>query len=184
VYDPKTGKPIDNLFEDRNRDGIINDKDKYRYKSANPDVFMGFNGNVVYKKWNAGFIMRASLGNYVYNNVYSSTGTKRNIINPLNFLSNGSSNVLESNFSGNGDFYFRSDYYVQNASFLRMDNVNIGFNFGKVFNGKADLRANANVQNVFVITKYKGADPEIGNGIDNNFYPRPRTFVFGLNLDF
>lgn len=182
VYD-QAGNPIENVFEDRNRDGQITDKDLYRYKSANPDVFMGFNGNVNYKKWNAGFIMRASLGNYMYNNVFSSTGTLRNILNPLNYLANGSRNVLESGFVGNGQRYFLSDYYVQNASFLRMDNISVGYNFGKVFQGKATLRANANVQNVFVITKYKGADPE-GFGIDNNFYPRPRTYVLGLNLDF
>jgi len=183
VYD-EAGKPIENLFEDKDRDGQITDRDLYRYKSANPDVFLGFNGNATYKKWNAGFVMRASLGNYMYNNVFSSTGIQRNIINPLNFLSNGSRNILESGFTGSGARFFQSDYYVQNASFLRMDNINVGFDIGKVFNEKATLRANANVQNVFVITKYKGADPEINGGIDNNFYPRPRTFVFGLNLDF
>jgi TonB-dependent starch-binding outer membrane protein SusC len=183
VYDAN-GKPIDNVFEDRDRDGVITDKDLYRYKSANPDVFMGFNSNVVYKKWNAGFVMRASLGNYMYNNVYSSTGTKRNILNPLGYLSNGSGNVLESGFEGAGQRYFQSDYYVQNASFLRMDNINVGYDFGKILRGKANLRLNANVQNAFVITKYKGADPEINGGIDNNFYPRPRTFVFGANIDF
>jgi TonB-dependent starch-binding outer membrane protein SusC len=183
VYDAN-GKPIDNVFEDLDRDGVISDKDLYRYKSANPDVFMGFNGNVVYKKWNAGFIMRANLGNYMYNNVYSSTGTSRNILNPLNYLSNGSKNVLESGFDGFGQRYYQSDYYVQNASFLRMDNINLGYDMGKILRGKANLRFNANVQNVFVITNYKGADPEINGGIDNNFYPRPRTFVFGANIDF
>jgi len=183
VYDA-SGNPIDNLFEDRDRDGQITEKDRYQYKSANPDVFMGFTGNVSYKKWSAGFIMRASLGNYMYNNVYSNRGTVRAIFDPLNYLGNASKNVLESGFSGSGDFYYKSDYYIQNASFLRMDNINIGYEFGKILNGKASLRANANVQNVFTITKYKGADPEIGGGIDNNFYPRPRTFVFGLNLDF
>lgn len=183
VYD-ETGKPIENLFEDRDRDGQITDRDLYRYKSANPDVFLGFNSSATYKKWNAGFVMRASLGNYMYNNLFSSTGIQRNIINPLNYLSNGSKNILESGFAGSGQRFFQSDYYVQNASFLRMDNINIGYNIGKVFNEKATLRANANVQNVFVITKYRGADPEINGGIDNNFYPRPRTFVFGLNLDF
>ncbi len=183
VYDAN-GKPIDNVFEDIDRDGVITDKDLYRYKSANPDVFMGFNSSVVYKKWNAGFVMRASLGNYMYNNVYSSTGTSRNILNPLNYLSNGSKNVLESGFDGFGQRYYQSDYYVQNASFLRMDNINLGYDFGKILRGKANLRFNANVQNVFVITKYKGADPEINGGIDNNFYPRPRTFVFGANIDF
>ncbi|MES2892327.1 MAG: SusC/RagA family TonB-linked outer membrane protein [Bacteroidota bacterium] len=184
VYDKATGKPIENLFEDRDRDGIITDKDLYRYKSANPDVFLGFNSTVTYKRFNAGFVMRASLGNYMYNNVHSSTGIQRNIINPLNYLSNGSANILESGFTGSGPRFFQSDYYVQNASFLRMDNINIGYAIGKLFNNKATLRANANVQNAFVITKYKGADPEINGGIDNNFYPRPRTFVFGLNLDF
>jgi iron complex outermembrane receptor protein len=183
VYDA-SGKPIDNLFEDLNRDGIINESDLYHYKSANPDFFMGFNGNVNYRRWSAGFIMRASIGNYMYNNVFSNTGTQRNILDPLGFLANGSVNLLETGFSGNGSDFYRSDYFVQNASFLRCDNINVGYNFGKVFDGKADLRANFNVQNAFIITKYKGADPEIFGGIDNNFYPRPRTFVFGLNLDF
>ena len=183
VYDA-AGKPIDNLFEDINRDGVITEKDLYRYKSANPDVFLGFNGNVGYKRFNAGFIARASLGNYMYNNVASATGATRNILNPLVYLSNGSSDVLVSGFKGEGDKYYSSDYYVQNASFFRLDNVNVGYNFGKVFNDKADMRFNFNVQNVFVITKYKGADPENAGGIDNNFYPRPRTFVAGVNLDF
>lgn len=183
VYD-KSGKPIENLFEDRDRDGTITDRDLYRYKSANPDVFLGFSSSVNYNRWNAGFVMRASLGNYMYNNVYSSTGIQRNIINPLNYLSNGSKNLLESGFTGSGQRFFQSDYYIQNASFLRMDNINVGYNIGKFFNDKATLRANANVQNVFIVSNYKGADPEIVGGIDNNLYPRPRTFVFGLNLDF
>ena len=183
VYDA-AGKPIDNLFEDLNRDGVINDRDKYRYKSVNPDVFLGFNGNVGYKKWNFGFIARAVLGNYAYNNVASGTGAKRNILNPIGFLSNGSANLLETGFSGDGDRYFDSDYYVQNASFFRMDNINVGYDFGRVFKDKARMRFNFNVQNAFVITKYNGADPEVNGGIDNNFYPRPRTFNAGLNLDF
>jgi TonB-dependent starch-binding outer membrane protein SusC len=183
VYD-NAGKPIDNLFEDINRDGVISEKDLYRYKSANPDVFLGFNGNIAYKRFNAGFIARASLGNYMYNNVASATGATRNILNPLVYLSNGSSDVLNTGFKGEGDKYYSSDYYVQNASFFRLDNVNLGYNFGKVFNDKADMRFNFNVQNVLVITKYTGADPENAGGIDNNFYPRPRTFVAGINLDF
>ena len=183
VYGPD-GKPIDDLFEDINRDGIINDKDAYRYKGIDPDVFLGTSSNVTYKKWNAGFVMRASLGNYMYNNRFSSTGTARNILNPIGVLNNGSSSVLESGMSGDGQNYRLSDYYVENASFLRMDNFNIGYNFGKVLNNKANLRLSGNVQNVFVITKYKGVDPEINGGVDNNFYPRPRTFTIGANLDF
>ncbi|MDE3234406.1 MAG: TonB-dependent receptor [Bacteroidota bacterium] len=184
VYDPKTGKPIDNLFDDKNRDGIINQNDLYQYKGVDPKSYYGLSTNVTYKKWNAGFVMRASIGNYVYNNVASGTGTLRNIINPIGYINNGSTDYLYTGFSGNGSNYYLSDYYVQNASFLRMDNINIGYNVGKVFNNKANLRLSANAQNVFVITKYKGLDPEINGGIDNNFYPRPRTFVFGLNLDF
>jgi iron complex outermembrane receptor protein len=184
VYDPKTGKPIDNLFADLNRDGIINQNDLYKYKGADPKAFFGFSTNVTYKQWNAGLVMRANVGNYMYNNVASSTGTLRNIINPIGYINNGSSDYLFSNFSGSGDKYFLSDYYIQNASFLRMDNINVGYNAGKIFSNKANLRISANVQNVFVITKYKGLDPEISGGIDNNFYPRPRTFVLGLSLDF
>lgn len=183
VYDKATNKPIDGLYEDRNRDGILNEKDLYRYKNADPDVFMGFNTNVNYKKWNAGFVMRANLGNYMYNNVYSNTGTRAAVFG-TGFLSNPSVEILNTNISGRSAGYSLSDYYVQNASFLRMDNINLGYSVGKVFSNKATLRLNANVQNVFVITKYKGLDPEIGGGIDNNFYPRPRTFVLGANLDF
>ena len=129
-------------------------------------------------------VLRANVGNYLYNNVASSSGTIRNIINPLGYANNGSADLLYTNFSGNGTNYYLSDYYIQNASFLRMDNLSFGYNVGKVFNNKANLRFSANVQNVFVITKYKGLDPEMNGGIDNNFYPRPRTIVFGLNLDF
>lgn len=184
VYDPVTNKPVDNLFADKNRDGLVNSSDLYQYKGVDPKAFFGFSSNLTYKKWNAGFVMRANVGNYVYNNVASSTGTLRNIINPIGFINNGSTNYLDTYFSGSGDKYFLSDYYVQNASFLRMDNINVGYNAGKVFNKKANLRISANVQNVFIVTKYKGLDPEVNGGIDNNFYPRPRTFVVGLSLDF
>jgi len=184
IYDPTSGKPIDNLFEDINRDGIINQNDLYHYKSPDPQAFFGFSTNVTAKKWNAGFVLRANVGNYMYNNRASSTGTLRNIMNPIGYINNGSTDVLYTNFSGTGTNYYMSDYYVQNASFLKMDNINVGYNVGKVFNNKATLRLNANVQNVFVITKYTGIDPEVYGGIDNNFYPRPRTFVFGLNLTF
>lgn len=178
------GRPIDGVFVDRNGDGTINDRDLYRYKRIDPLWFMGFTGDFSYKQFSASFVLRSHIGNYVYNNVASNTGVERSVINPLGFLANGHRDVLNSNFSGNGDRYLRSDYYIQNASFLRMDNITLGYDLGKVFNNKANLRVTANVQNVFVITKYKGVDPEIGGGIDNNFYPRPRTYVLGVNLDF
>ncbi|UOE46804.1 TonB-dependent receptor [Mucilaginibacter sp. SMC90] len=181
VYGPD-GKPLDGVFVDRNNDGIINNQDLYQYKSPDPKGYFGLTSNVNYKQWSAGFTARASVGNYAYNNVFSSTGTQRSIINPIGVINNGSTNVLQSGLTGSSDKNVLSDYYIQNASFIRMDNINVGYNFGKVFKNAGVLRLSANVQNVFVITKYKGVDPEIGTGIDNNLYPRPRTYVLGLNL--
>ncbi len=183
AYD-KSGQPIDGLFADINRDGTINEKDLYRYKQVDPVVFLGVSSNFSYKKFSAGFVMRGNVGNYLYNNVNSSTATQRNIINPLRFINNGTRNLLQSNFSGNGSQFYLSDYYVENASFLRMDNINIGYNVGKVFNNKADLRIGANIQNAFIITKYSGLDPEVSGGIDNNLYPRPRVYVLSIGLNF
>lgn len=183
IYD-NGGNPIEGLFEDRNRDGIINNNDLYRYKSPDPNVFLGANTNVTWKKWSAGFSTRANIGNYMYNNRFSNTGVQRNILNPLGFLSNGSTNVLETNFTGNGDQYLLSDYYVENASFLRMDYLNIGYNAGDIIRKSTNLRIGVTVQNVFTITQYKGVDPEVYGGIDNNFYPRPRIISLNLNLDF
>ena len=183
IYD-KAGNPIEGLFEDRNRDGLINDDDLYRYKAPDPSVYLGAFSNVAWKKWDAGFSLRANIGNYVYNNRFSNTGTRRNIIDPLGFLANGTRNVLETNFEGSGDKYFFSDYFVENASFLRMDNIFVGYNAGDVFRRNTNLRIGATVQNVFTVTNYKGIDPEVPGGIDNNFYPRPRNFVVSVNLNF
>lgn len=181
VYDKGTNKPIEGLYEDLNRDGQINEKDRYIYKRPEPTVLLGFTSNVSYKKWSAGFVMRGNFGNYMYNNVWSNTGTVNNALSRTDVINNTSSNVLYTNFSSR---QLLSDYYVQNASFLRMDNFNIGYTVGKVMNNKANLRLSGNVQNVFVITKYKGIDPEIAGGIDKRLYPRPRIFVFSVNVDF
>lgn len=179
VYD-QTGNPIEGLYDDRNRDGVINQDDLYQYKKPDADVFFGFSGQYTYGKFSAGFVARGSLGNYTYNNVHSDMGVFRNIINPVGFLQNASTNVLTTGFFNNQYF---SDYYVQNASFLRMDNLNIGYDFGSILGKGTNFRVTANVQNAFVITKYTGIDPEVG-GIDNNFYPRPRVYTLGLNLGF
>jgi len=109
---------------------------------------------------------------------------QRNILDPLVFLANGSSSLLKSNFTGNGDKYLLSDYYIENASFLRMDNINIGYSAGDIVRKNTNLRIGASVQNVFTITNYKGVDPEVSNGIDNNFYPRPRVYVINLGITF
>lgn len=182
VYDGN-GKPIDGLFEDLNRDGIINTDDRYRYKNPAPEMFFGFSTNVNYKKWSAGFVLRASLNNYVYNNINAVNGT-RNAIFGNGYLNNGYSDLLNTGFTGTKAGFSLSDYFIENASFLRMDNFNLGYDMGKVLRGKANMRLNFNIQNAFVITKYNGLDPEIQGGVDNNFYPRPRTFVLGANFDF
>jgi TonB-linked SusC/RagA family outer membrane protein len=177
VYGPN-GQPLNNVFVDRNGDGIINSSDLYIDKSPDPQEYFGINSEFRYQKWSVGFSARASLGNYAYNNVASSTGFTSNFLSP-NGIVNGSSNVLQTGFTAPT---YLSDYYIQNASFFRMDNTHIGYNFGKVFKNTGDLRISGTVQNVFIITKYTGVDPEITNGIDNNLYPRPRTYVLGLNL--
>jgi TonB-dependent starch-binding outer membrane protein SusC len=182
IYD-KAGKPIEGLFEDVKRDGIINESDKYKGKRADPNMFYGFSTSATYGKWNAGFVMRAAFNNYVYNNVYSNNGRLNQILNAYT-IGNASVNYLDTRFAGNTEQQLLSDYYIQNASFLKMDNLNVGYNFGQVFKNKTTLRASLNVQNVFVVTEYKGLDPEISWGVDNNFYPRPRIISLGLNLEF
>lgn len=181
VYD-QSGLPIEGLFEDLNRDGIINDKDLYGYQNTAPDYFLGASSNFnIYKNLNIGFVMRASIGNYVYNNNITASSNIRNILNPLKYLTNA---IAYNLVSGRGDKFFLSDYYVQNASFVKMDNLYINYTFRKLFRSSSNLTVNANIQNVFTITNYFGVDPEVANGVDNNIYPRPRVLSFGLNLNF
>ena len=182
LYDEKTGKPIEGFFNDFNRDGIINQSDLIKNKSAIPNLFMGFSSNATYKNWSAGIVLRGSFNNYVYNNTISQAGTLSQITGN-SVLYNGSPEYLKTGFVGNS-LQLLSDYYISNASFVRMDNLNIGYDLGRIYHNKVGLRLNASVQNVFVITKYKGLDPEISDGIDNNLYPRPRVYALGVNLDF
>lgn len=179
IYDANN-KPIEGLYEDLNRDGIINEKDLYIYQSPEARYFLGITSSVSVGKFNAGFVMRGSIGNYMYDNMNSNMGVYRQIVNPLGFIANGSKDYLNTGFFNNQYF---SDYYMKNASFLRMDNINFGYDAGEIAKN-VRLRITANVQNAFIITSYKGLDPEISGGIDNTIYPRPRTYVLGLNLDF
>ncbi len=183
VYDQTSGKPIEGLYEDLNRDGTINESDRYYYKKPASDIFVGLNTQVTYKKYSLGIAGHGAFGSYLYNNFNSNNGVLRQLKNPINFIGNASANYQETNFSNN---QYLSDYYIENASFFRLDNINLGYNWGKILKGKASLRIAASVQNVFVITKYKGLDPENANesGVDNNIYPRPRIFSLGFNLDF
>lgn len=183
VYDRKTGTAVEGLYEDKNRDGKVSAADQYYYKKPAPDVLLGINTQLFYHKWVLGLAAHASFGNYLYNNFNSNSGVLRSIKNPINFIGNASTNYLATRFVNN---QYLSDYYIENASYLRLDNINIGYNAGKILHDKASLRLTASVQNVFVITKYSGLDPENSDtrGIDNNIYPRPRIFSLGFNFDF
>lgn len=184
VYDPATGKPIEGLYEDINRDGKVDADDRYIYKKPAADFLFGVNTVVNYRNFSLGLTGHGALGNYLYNNYQSGSAVIRTIQNPLGFVGNGSTNYNDTKFSNNQYF---SDYYIQNASFFRLDNINLGYNFGnRIIGHGTNLRVSANVQNVFVITKYKGTDPESASttGVDNNIYPRPRIFSIGANLDF
>ncbi len=183
VYDPTSGNPIEGLYEDLNRDGRIDQLDRYYYKKPGSDIFMGLNTQIVYKKFSLGITGHGAFGTYLYNNFNSNNGVLRQLKNPINFVGNVSANYLETGFSNN---QYLSDYYIENASFFRLDNINLGYNVGKILKNKASLRIAASVQNVFIITKYKGLDPENASdtGVDNNIYPRPRTYSLGFNLDF
>ena len=183
IYDKATGAPIEGLYEDLNRDGQVNNDDRYYYKKPAPDVLLGVNTQVIYKNYSLGLAGHGSFGNYLYNNFNSGSGVSRAIKNPLNFIGNASTNFLATNFNNN---QMLSDYYIENASFFRLDNINFAYNVGRVFNKKANMRVTATAQNVFVITKYSGLDPENSNdsGVDGNIYPRPRIFSAGVNLDF
>jgi iron complex outermembrane receptor protein len=186
VYDKSTGAPIDGLFEDINRDGQISDADRYFYKKPAPDWLLGANTQITYKKWSFGLAGHGSFGNYLYNQFSSNNGTLRALKNPLNFIQNGSRSYLTTRFTGSNINEYLSDYYIENASFFRLDNINLGYNAGKVFKDKATLRITGSIQNVFVITNYKGLDPEISSdgGVTYTIYPRPRIFSLGLNFDF
>lgn len=177
-YDAQ-GKPIEGSYVDVDGNGVIDENDFHHYKSAQPTYILGFSSNMTYKQWDFGFTMRANLGQYDYNSYAANTGYYNGLAF-ANFLGNVSSDILNTKFVANQS---TSDYYVQKASFLRMDNVNLGYTFKKI-SDKVTLKLAFNVQNVFVVTPYKGLDPEVFNGIDNNFYPRPRIYSLGLNMGF
>ena len=180
VYN-EAGNPIEGVFVDQNGDGIINQDDLYKGKSSIPDMFFGLSSNVTFKKFFAGIVMRASVGNYVYNNTFSQTGVLNQFLGN-SVLYNGSATVFETNFRGSAQ-QLLSDYYVQNASFARIDNIHLGYNLGSIHKAVSNVRINLTAQNVWVITKYRGLDPELNSGIDNNLYPRPTTVALGLSLD-
>ena len=179
VYDAD-GKPIEGKYVDRNGDGTITENDRYHYKSPEPTSFIGLNANVRWKQLTLATSLRSSIGNYVYNNVSSNSAAYSVILNPNDFIQNTTADIYKTGFYNR---QLMSDYYIQNASFLKMDYISLSYNFGKLVK-PVNLSLNLTVQNVFTITKYTGIDPEIVNGRDSNIYPYPRTFSLGLKLTF
>jgi iron complex outermembrane receptor protein len=183
VYDTN-GSPIEGAFVDRNGDNKITDADKYLYKDPYADVLMGINSSLSYKNWDFSIQNRASIGNYVYNNVASSKSYLNNMI-PSNNLSliNIHGSYLNNGFEQETDTNFLNSHFVEDGSFFKIDNITLGYTWDKAFND-TNFRVFGSVQNVATFTNYDGLDPEINGGIDNNFYPRPRSFLLGINVDF
>ena len=180
LYDSKTGKPIEGAYADLNNDGEINESDLYRYHSPAPKYIMGLSTSLRYKQLTLGMSFRANIDNYVYNGMGMSTGAFETVSYNNSQLNNLNTSFLKTGFKTR---QYLSDYYVENASFLKLDNLSLSYNVGKI-NKWASLTVSAMVQNVFTITGYSGTDPEVPNGMDNSFYPRPRTYSVSLGLQF
>ena len=183
VYD-EYGYPISGVYVDRNNDGVINADDKYFFHKPDADVTFGFNTNFSWKNWTAALSGHAAVGNWVYNNVASDTEMLADLWTN-SFISNRLTSAWDSYFS---QAQYTSDYYITNASFLKLDNFTLGYTLPKLFKVGGDNYASLNifgtVQNICTLTRYKGMDPEVYGGIDGTLYPRPRTFVLGLKFNF
>lgn len=179
IYD-NDGNPIPGKYVDQNADGTIDDKDLISFHSPDPKITANWNNNFRYKNWDFGFTLRANFGNWVYNNPrYMRTRLDAVAVYDLCNLMAG-----EFLFPSTDKQLNLSDYFVENASFVRCDNITLGYTFDNLLQDKLNLRVYGTCQNPFVITKYKGIDPEISGGIDNNCYPRPVTFNLGVIATF
>ncbi|MFD1294524.1 SusC/RagA family TonB-linked outer membrane protein [Lutibacter holmesii] len=185
VYD-SNNKPIEGVYVDRNNDGEITIADKYRLENPTADYTFGLSASLVYKNWDFNMSWRANVGNYVYNNVDSNLGFELQLLNSAfpDVISNGVENVLESGFVNGGAERYLSDYYIEDASFIKLDNVSIGYRFIRPEDKKSQWALSLSGQNLLIITDYTGLDPEVNGGIDYNIYPRPITYMLGLNLTF
>jgi TonB-linked SusC/RagA family outer membrane protein len=175
------GRPVEGVYVDKNGNGNVTQADQgdySYYKQPAPLVTLGFSSNLTYKKLVLGFTLRSNLGNYVYNSTAADFGTYTDARASTLYVNNINPDIRNTGFTTRQVF---SDYYVQNASFLRCENISLGYNVGKVL-GASSLRITGNVQNAFLVTKYKGVDPEVFGGIDRNFYPRARTYTIGIAL--
>jgi iron complex outermembrane receptor protein len=183
IYDA-SGVPIEGAFADLNGDGQINDSDKYFYNDPFADILMGINTDFRYKNWDMAIISRVSLGNYIYNDVKASKGILDLAVPSTNdYITNLHADYLTSGFTTISDVTALSDHFIEDGSFFKIDNISIGYTAKQISKG-VDARFYGSVQNVAVFTNFSGIDPEIPSGIDNNFYPRPRSFMFGVNFNF
>ena len=179
VYD-EAGQPIQNQYVDQNQDGEINEADLVVKHTPAPKVTFSWNNTFNYKNWDLGIQLRANVGNYVYNAVKAG---KSNLTNVDRY---GLNNLVKTGFYFNDPSgeYIKSDYFLENASFIRCDNITLGYTMTNLFDKNLKLRLYGAVQNPFVITDYSGLDPEVFDGIDNNVYPRPVTYTLGLVATF
>ncbi|MDP1621705.1 MAG: SusC/RagA family TonB-linked outer membrane protein [Bacteroidales bacterium] len=179
VYD-KNDNPIEGLYVDRNNDGKITDADRYHYKSPNATTTFGVFTTLNYKKVSLSAAGHAAIGNYMYNNNSSNRGVYSNLFRPEGpYLGNVTTDVFDVNFVNQ---QYLSDYYIQNASYFKLDYLTLAYDFGNLIKNTLGFRLSFTVNNVFTITKYEGLDPEINLGIDNNIYPRSRVYVLGVNI--
>ena len=188
AYD-KNGNAIENAVVDRNGDGQITPDDRYFYKKPAPDVTMGLSSRMEWKNWDFGFSLRASFNNYVFDNITAGmTNMNPNeVYNSFHVLNNRPVNAMSEGRYTYAVTAQIVDRYVHNASFLKCDNITLGYSFADLFkcgnwHGLAG-RVYGTVSNVFTISKYDGLDPEINNGYDNQMYPRPINFIFGVNFN-
>ncbi len=181
VYDAD-GKPIEGVYVDRNGDGVINNDDRYYFNDPMADLQMGLASSLRYGNFDFSISMRSNIGNYMYDNVASSKSIPADI-NTLPFLTNLHSDYFNSGFQTHSETNLLSDYYVKDASFLKVDYISLGYLFPKFYK-KSSFRLYGTIQNVATFTGYKGLDPEIPGGIDNNFYPRPTVYTLGFNFKF
>jgi iron complex outermembrane receptor protein len=183
VYD-RNGKPIEGLYVDLSGKGTSvaadDNTNKYRFEKAAPDMVLGLSSRLSYRSWDFAFSARANIGNYVFNNNISSRAYYNNIYWSEGYLNNIPTAVKDSEFK---TVQYFSDFYIENASFFKLDNISVGYTFNNVIKYKTNIRVSGTIQNVFTISKYSGIDPEVDGGIDNNIYPRSRTFLFGLSID-
>ncbi len=178
------GKPIEGLYVDKSGQGgnvSGNELNKYYFKSPNPDHLIGISSKINYKNFDFSFSGRLSIGNYVYNNNASNRALYQQVYNQSGYLSNILTDVKKTNFT---TAQYWSSVYLENGSYFKMDYISLGYNFTSLFGNNLSGRIGLSAQNVFKITKYTGLDPEVDNGIDNNIYPRPRTYMLSISLNY